>query len=493
MPDISHILTAALTAEQAAAALDPSREVLCVACAGSGKSQTLAYRIANLIASGVPPEQIVAITFTDKAADSIKRRVAKVLVQTGQSVNLIGKMFIGTIHSFCQNILGDADARFRQFDVLDSNKFMLFLMSRYPALGIHTLRARTGDGYFDTLRAVQSAWNVARDEGVPLSAIRARDSVLGSILEGVEAALNQDQFLDFSSMIRLVADGARHPGRILERLSAVRHLLVDEYQDVSGAQEELIQAIHRQGGTIFVVGDDDQSIYGFRGAHVSNILEFTTRYPTAGQHTLGINFRSTEAIVEASSEFVRQELGAQRLPKNPTSHRNPEPRHFGVHFFPVRAEEATWVADRIQSLLGTEYVERDGTSRGLTPADFAILMRSTKSQEGDGNPRHHAFSGELQSRNIPFTLAAGGSVFDRPQVAALREVFTLLATGNPDRTASLQLFSNSLATAFPRANQAAVLRVLSEWGRKIHAPSGTTRSRLFPQSTTHGPSRCSWN
>ncbi|HPT72997.1 MAG TPA: ATP-dependent DNA helicase, partial [Candidatus Cloacimonadota bacterium] len=203
--------------------------------------------------------------------------------------------------------------------------------------------------------------------------------------------------------------------------------------------------------------------------------------PGAGQHTLSTNFRSTQPIVEASGSFAHQELGAQRLPKTPVAERNPAPRHLGIHHFPTRPDEARWVADRIQALLGTEYIERNGTRRGLTPADFAILMSSTKSPEQDGNPRHHAFSSELQSRNVPYTLAAGGSVFDRAQVAALRDVFALFRGGNPDRTASIHVFNTSLLPAFPAADQGQVLQVISVWGRKIHAPTGTTRSRLYPQ------------
>ncbi|HPT73060.1 MAG TPA: UvrD-helicase domain-containing protein, partial [Candidatus Cloacimonadota bacterium] len=222
MPDISHILRADLTGEQANAALDPCREVLCVACAGSGKSRTLAYRIAFLVAGGVLPERIVAITFTEKAAESIKRKVADVLVKTGQSANLLGKMFIGTIHGFCQNILGDSDARYRQFDVLDDNKFKLFLMSRYASLGLHVLRTQMGFQYFQTLEEVQKAWNIASDEGVSLAAITTRVPILGGILEAIKRILLQDQFLDFSSMIRLVADGSRQPGRIQTRLAQVQ-------------------------------------------------------------------------------------------------------------------------------------------------------------------------------------------------------------------------------------------------------------------------------
>lgn len=471
-----------LTQEQAEAAVDPSAAILCIACAGSGKSQTLAYRIARLISEGTPASAIVAITFTEKAADSIKRRVAKVLAKTGFSPSLIGQMYIGTIHAFCQNVLGDADAVYRQYDVLDDNRFMLFLMSRYPELFIQPLRKRFRETYFLTLEQVQHAWNVYRDEGLSLSEIASRDAEVATTLSAIDACLKRDQFLDFSSMVRLVADRARTDTRVQERLSRIKHLLVDEYQDVSGAQEELVASIHSIGANLFVVGDDDQSIYGFRGAHVSNILSFTARYLNVRQHVLETNFRSTRAIVATSNQFVAGQLGPLRLHKEPREHLDLAPNHLSVHHFDTRPEEAAWIASRIKILLGTEYRHADGTVRGLTPGDVAILMRSTKTPEQDDSPRHHAFTQALDALSIPYALNAGGSVFDRPTVAALRQSFIALEAGAINRPAAESLLNEHIRSAFPRVNGEVFFRVLSDWGRRIHAPMGATRQRLFPQA-----------
>lgn len=472
-----------LTKEQAAAAADDSPAILCIACAGSGKSQTLAYRIARLMSQGVPAASIVAITFTEKAADSIKRRVAKVLAQTGQSVNLIGQMYIGTIHAFCRNLLGDADAVFRQYDVLDANRFMLYLMSRFYELGIAELRDRFNGKYFATLKEVRNAWNIYRDEGLSLEDIESRDAEVGFTLRAVESCLRRDQFIDFASIVRQTADRARTDDRVRGRLAAISHLLIDEYQDVSGSQEELISAAHALGARIFVVGDDDQSIYGWRGAHVSNILQFAQRYPGASEHVLATNFRSTRAIVAASNAFIAAQLGPQRLHKEPRQHLDLEPRHLGVHYFEYREDEAQWVADRIAVLLGTTY-EKDGDVRGLTPGDFAVLMRSTKEPEQDRNPRHAAFTRELEARGIRYTLNAGGTVFDRPAVAALRQTFIALQEGALTRPQATQLIDTYIRPAFPQVDVNTTYKVLSEWGRRIHAPTGpgTVRQRLFPQA-----------
>ncbi|WP_250514377.1 ATP-dependent DNA helicase [Caballeronia sp. INDeC2] len=470
-----------LTAEQAAAAADTSATVLCIACAGSGKSQTLAYRIARLISEGTPATSIVAITFTEKAADSIKRRVAKVLVRCGLSANLIGQMYIGTIHAFCQNVLGDSDAIFRQYDVLDDNRFTLYLMSRYPELGINTLKPRFKDRYFETLSQVQHAWNVFRDEGLSIDEIETHDPEVGLVLREIGQRLIRDQFLDFSSMVRETAERAKSNVNVRARLGRIRHLLVDEYQDVSGSQEELIATIHELGANLFVVGDDDQSIYGFRGAHVSNILNFVTRYKGVSEHVLATNFRSTRAIVAATNAFVASQLGPQRLYKQPREHVDLTPRHLAVHHFATRPEEAEWVAQRIKHLLGTEYVQSDGTVRGLTPGDFAILMRSTKTPEQDDNPRHHAFTRELDALNIRYTLNAGGSVFDRPCVAALRETFIALENGPISRPDATRLIDDHIRPAYPRVSPTKTYAVLADWGRRIHAPLGAARQRLFPQ------------
>lgn len=293
-----------------------------------------------LLSLSIPAANIVAITFTEKAADSIKRRVAKVLAQTGQSVNLIGQMYIGTIHAFCRNVLGDADAVFRQYDVLDANRFMLYLMSRYYELGTAELRDRFNDKYFATLKEVRNAWNIYRDEGLSLEDIESRDAEVGFTLRAVESCLRRDQFIDFASIVRETADRAKSDDRVRARLAAISHLLIDEYQNVSGSQEELISAAHELGARIFVVGDDDQSIYGWRGVHVSDILQFSQRYPGASEHVLATNFRSTRAIVAASNAFIAAQLGPQRLHKEPRQHLDLEPRHLGVHYFEYREDEA---------------------------------------------------------------------------------------------------------------------------------------------------------
>jgi len=482
--DISLILERELTPQQRAAASDPAREVLCLACAGSGKSRTLAYRIARLLADDQPAEGIVAFTFTDRAADSIKRRVASALAAVGISPNVLGAMFIGTIHSYCQHILGAINATYRQFDVLDENRLKLYMISRYWQLGLAALRPRArGGSYFDSIKQLGNAWKLLNDEMLTTAAVTALDPELGNVLERLNNSLERDQYIDFSLMVRRVADAlARGDDAARAAVRGLSHLMVDEYQDVSPSQEVLIRQLHEISNSLFVVGDDDQSIYAWRGADVSNILTFRARYPNASSLTLSENFRSTAAIVSASDSFVAAELGASRIAKNPTAVANRNPRDIRVLWFDSRGTEADWIAERISSLLGTAYEEQDETVRGLTLSDFAILMRSTRESEGeDGPPRHAAYTRALTNLGLLFSLEAGGGPFDRPQAAALRSAFALLREGTPTREVLADQFQALFQPAYPAANFEDVARVFTEWGRIIHTPPGGARRRVYPQ------------
>ena len=483
---IDQVLRNELTQEQYAAAVDPAREVLSLACAGSGKSRTLAYRIARLLAEGEAPEGIVAFTFTEKAAESIKRRVSQALSTAGLDPTVIGAMYIGTIHAYCQRILGDMDATYRQYDVLDENRLKLYLISRYYQLGLQNFRNRArGNSYFDTVKQTSDAWKTANDELLDFGAVSSEDPDLGDLLVRIQDGLRADQYIDFSLMIRNVVEAIRNnaPG-VESGIGSLRHLMVDEYQDVNPCQEELIRLLHQRSDTLFVVGDDDQSIYAWRGADVSNILDFQQRYTSCSVHTLSQNFRSTEPIVQASDAFAAITLGPSRISKSPTAFANRLPQDFRVLWFPDRPAEAEWVAGRIQDLLGTAY-DDNGSIRGLTPADFAVLMRSTRQAEQDGAPRHAAFTAALENMGILFSLEAGGGPFDRPQTAVLRTTFELLRNTPLNRNTLQQNFNTQVLPAYPDADFNTLVRVLTDWGRRIHRPQGSTRIRLYPQELVY--------
>ncbi len=490
---IEQVLEANLTDNQRAAVLDDSKDILCLACAGSGKSRTLAFRIAHLIANGCPPQSIIAFTFTDKAAESIKRRVAEALTKFSLPQTLVGAMYIGTIHSYCQYLLGSVDARYRQFEVLDENGLKLYLLSRYYVLGLNGIQGERRARMFETIREISNAWSTTNDEALAYDDIEREDATLGALLKGIYNHLDHDQFIDFSLMIRLaVEELERDSQSINEALSEVKHILVDEYQDVNPMQERLIRQLRNRTDSLMVVGDDDQSIYAWRGADVNNILSFQERYPQCAIHILSTNFRSTQAIVNSSDRFIQQELSTTRYTKNPVSNSDGNISDFKSLWFDTREHEAEWVVNRIQTLLGTKYVEynADGSERevrGLTPADFAILFRSIRRNYNPNNlpHRHYEFTNALRDTGIIYSLDAEGGIFDRPHAQAIRATMELLRNPAPSREATRELFNNTISSCFPDTDFNELTRVLSNWNLLIHTPAGGARRKVYPQELLH--------
>ncbi|NQX56862.1 ATP-dependent helicase [Pedobacter panaciterrae] len=483
---INQILKAELTEEQYKAVIDNNKEILCLACAGSGKSRTLAYRIARLIAEGASAESIVAFTFTEKAAESIKRRVAEALEKCGFSPILVGAMSIGTIHSYCQHLLGEMDPKYRQFDVLDENRLKLFILSRYPKLSVQDVRASKNLGMFATINEVSNCWKIANDEMISFEDLDVHDPYIADTLKKLYSLLDKDQYIDFSLMIRLVVEALEAKDRSVGlALQNVKHLLVDEYQDVNPSQEKLIKGIYNLIETLIVVGDDDQSIYAWRGADVNNIIEFSVRYPNSSIHTLSENFRSTRAIVETADNFITNILSTTRISKSPISHSDGNVRHLGNLWFDNPIEEAEWIAGRIKDLLGTKYVE-NGSERGLTKADFAILMRSVSGGTRNGDPaRHSVYTQALTNANISYSIEAEGSIFTRPYGTVLRGTMELLREPGVTREELKKFFDEEIILHFPHANFRELAKIIGNWNTKIHTPMGGARRKVYPQELIH--------
>jgi len=471
-----------MTQEQYNTVIDESREVLCLACAGSGKSRTLSFRIARLIHEGSAPESIIAFTFTEKAAESIKRRVADALEKADLPVALVGAMYIGTIHAYCQHLLGSMNARYRQFEVLDENGLKLFLLSRYYDLGLQEVQASRQALMFVTIKEVSNAWKMANDELLSYDEIEQEDRPLGRCLKSINTRLDSDQYIDFSLMIRRVVEALEdNNAEINAALESVDHLMVDEYQDVNVSQERLIRGLYSRMNTLFVVGDDDQSIYGWRGADVRNIIEFDQRYPNCASHTLSTNFRSTESIVTASNLFVQLELSTSRIDKTPRSHSDGNIQQFGNLWFEARENEAEWIAARINELIGTKYIEGNGIERGLCKSDFAILMRSVQGGTMNGGaPHHRAFTSALAEAGITYLIEAEGSIFERLHARILRDAMELLRLPGIPRPEAISFFNSNVLPVYPNADLNRFLAVLADWNNQIHRPLDTRR-KVYPQ------------
>jgi DNA helicase-2/ATP-dependent DNA helicase PcrA len=473
-----------LTQAQGAVALDGSPELLALACAGSGKSRTLAFRIARLIADGVEPQEIVAFTFTNKAAESLKQRISEALQRSGQDPLMMGAMFVGTIDSFTKTMLGSIDARFRQFDQLDPNRMKLYLMSRYAQLNVHVFRNARGLAYFETIDQIADAFETAQNLSIEHAALAAADPELADLLDRLRGALDRDEYIDFTTACRVVAEAfenvANHPD-----LPHVAELLVDEYQDINPLQQRLIDALRGRGAHLFAVGDDDQAIFGWRGADVSNILSFERRYAGATVLALNHNFRSTTPIVSAADRFISAEIGANRMPKTPVAAENRVPQDFAILSFPTQSDEAQAIAARINELLGKEYVENDERRRGLMPADFAILMKSTRRGDYANEARHQIYTDALSQLGIPFVVESTGDLFERAHVVMVRDAMELLRVSSPNRNTVATFFNTRMLPLFVHANVQEVYSFYAKWGRLIHPAPGGPRQRLFPQELLH--------
>lgn len=480
------ILRLNLTDDQYNAVIDDAKHILCLACAGSGKSRTLAFKIAFLISEGAAPESIVAFTFTEKAAESIKRRVAEALRKFGLSENYIGAMFIGTLDSFCQKLLGNIDATYRQYDILDQNGLFLFVLSRFYQLG---LRHQRGVWSFNTIKELTAAWQTINNENLDLDEIDTYDSDLHAKLSSMSERLLSDGYMDFSYAIKLAVKELKkisiREGSYIEKY---RYLLVDEYQDINPIQEEFIKTFSDLLDMLLVVGDDDQAIYGWRGANVQNILTFKDRYPDVSVHKLLVNFRSTKAIVDTANRFVQSTLNYERLPKEIAFHLDGNIQELRKLWFECRQDEATWIAERIQSLVGTTYIEYnpDGTEkrrRGLTYSDFAILLRGIHNSNGEN--RDVQFVDALRALDIPVKTTGEGGIFDRPYAQCILSIMELLQESTRDRIAAENVFNGQVLPVFPSADKRKYLQVLQHWHHEIHAPIESGRRKVYPQKFLH--------
>lgn len=479
------ILHSNLTDEQYEAVVDKAKNILCLACAGSGKSRTLAYKIAYLISGGEQPESIIAFTFTEKAAESIKRRVAEALQKFGLSENLVGAMFIGTLDAFCQKILGDIDAKYRQFDILDQNRLVLYVMSRQHKLGI-----TNGQGYFKRIKEFTEAWQTMHNENIDLKEIKKYDADLYKRLSCLSDSMRADGYMDFSFAIYLAVQELRKiekkEGSYVEKF---KYLFVDEYQDINPIQEEFIKTLSGFLDMLFVVGDDDQSIYGWRGANVQNILTFKDRYSDVKIHKLLVNFRSTKAIVETANSFIKKTIPFARLPKEIKYCRDGNIQDLRNLWFSTRDEEAKWVAQRIKSLVGTTYVEynADGTEknrRGLTYSDFAVLIRGIRSQNGEN--KDIQFVNAMRELDIPVKTSGEGGIFDRPYALCILEIMELLRSeAGVNRNDAEKCFVRSVLPVFPNADKNKYFKILQEWYSNIYASVVTARRKVYPQNFLH--------
>lgn len=405
-----------------------------IACAGSGKTEFVSERIAYQIYKKVAkPDQIVAFTFTEKAAEELKFRVrSKIHELLGKQPD-IGDMYIGTIHAFAFKVIQDFIPKYRAYDMLDEVKRLAFLSSIKRDIDFdHIFNSlnkrhkwnfyRHGNKQNWAYRTFIKDIDLYREESLTDEATLS-DSFRNGYRVYLEK-LDEKRFLDFSSILRIAVDTLEKEPRVRKKLQEqYSFFTVDEYQDVNPIQEKLIQLISNKKN-VCVVGDDDQSIYQFRGADVQNIITFQKRYSKVAIHQLDINRRSHDAIVKTATELIKSN-NPDRLKKDiKDKGLDSEKGDLYKVLFPTQEEEVEWIVKKVKSLVGTEYLD-GGFPRKLKYSDFAFLFRSIRHE---ADPYIEAF----RNAEIPVIYAGTGGLFKTPEITSIIKILEFITECDKD-------------------------------------------------------------
>ncbi|MFH1047235.1 MAG: ATP-dependent DNA helicase [Patescibacteria group bacterium] len=396
-----------------------------IACAGSGKTEVVARRIAKLLTPGTPstclPRNIIAFTFTERAAAELKERVIARCDAMRGHIHGLAEMYIGTIHAFSLDFLKSEAPEYLKFEVLNEVQQLLFVDRFCKESGLTSSRDLKGAPlarYKDTNYYVR-ALSILREDSVN-SSILTTCSV-GQGLEKYRNLLEHKRYFDYSSILEIAVDQIQHNKELRKKLrKRIRHVIIDEYQDVNPIQEKLVAAFRDLGADVCVVGDDDQTVYQWRGGDVSNILTFEDRYPDTKQIRLEENFRSSEGVVASARDFIGKN-DHERLKKEmkPASAQKYEPGDLVVLQFDDPFTEAEHIVDSIKSLRGVA-VSDEGGERGISWSDMAILLRSVKKTAGP-------ITDSLRKAGIPYIVAGMNNLFETAEAEAARQLFYYLA------------------------------------------------------------------
>jgi DNA helicase-2/ATP-dependent DNA helicase PcrA len=402
-----------------------------IACAGSGKTQVISARIVNILktkkSQGISPANIVAFTFTDKAAGELKDRIHRLCKEELGSDLGLAEMFVGTIHAYCLNLLQAPPLyKFLKYTVLTDVQQRLLIDRNSTKSGLTQVPLLSGgklERWKDS-RLYQQLLGIYGEGNVNLNKVPAE---VKSAVQQYYELLDAKKYLDYTMIIAQAVAEIENNTALREKVSTqLKYLVVDEYQDVNPLQEMLIRQLHDLGANLCVVGDDDQTIYQWRGSDVSNIIDFTTRYPKVKQVPLNDNYRSSSGIVIAARQVIENN-NPGRLAKQMES-TDAQPYHRGdvlAVTFDDPNQEAAWIAKKIKALHSTSYKDKkDSQPRGLTYADFAILLRSVRNDAGP-------ILAALAAEEIPFIVGGMNGLFDTAEIQAMRAVFFFLADFAP--------------------------------------------------------------
>lgn len=404
------LLLDGLNDKQREAVAAPIGNYLVLAGAGSGKTRVLTHRIAWLIGvENVPESNILAVTFTNKAANEMRHRIESTLFQTSNH-SMFG-MWVGTFHSIANRLLRshylDADLP-QDFQIMDSED-QVRLLKRL--LKLHNIDEK----HFPPKHV---AWyiNAQKDKGNRAKDIEHHNDLnekkLVEIYQLYQEACDRAGLLDFAELLIRTYEMLKKKPLILQRYQQrFQHILIDEFQDTNNIQYDLIRLLAGDSGKVMIVGDDDQSIYGWRGAQVENIQKFLKDYPKAETIRLEQNYRSTGHILSAANKLIAN--NDNRLGKNLwTASGNGDPVEIYCAFNEL--DEARFVASQIQ-----QWKEDEGSY-----SECAVLYRS--------NSQSRVIEEALIQANIPYRIYGGMRFFERQEIKDALAYLRLIANRQDD-------------------------------------------------------------
>ena len=447
-----------LNPQQRLAAETLEGPVLILAGAGSGKTRALTCRAANLMAHGVQPWQILALTFTNKAAREMRERIGQLVGESAEEA------WISTFHSSCARILRRDIEKLgysRSFVIYDDDDQQTVLKEILKRLNI--------DEKFLPVRELKAKISDAKnklmspDEWFQQSGKDRRSQMIHDVYVEYEGRLKGNNALDFDDLLvktlQLLVD---HPPVLESYRKRFRYVMVDEYQDTNFAQYSLIKLLTAESRNLCVVGDDDQSIYGWRGADIRNILDFEKDFPDATVIKLEQNYRSTANILDAANQVIAHNAGRKEKALWTEAGEGESIKLFAAG---DEREEAAWVADRIRQL------SRNGEPYG----DCAILYRT--------NAQSRVLEEMLMRAGIPYKVFGGTKFYDRKEV---RDVIAYLRVMvNPSDDVSLRRIINVPKRAI---GDSTVLELM-EHARNMEMPLYSALSDL-PESLSSRPRKC---
>lgn len=402
---------------QKEAVLHTDGPLLLMAGAGSGKTRVLTHRIAYLIEEKeVNPWNILAITFTNKAAKEMKERVNAILASGGEDV------WVSTFHSMCVRILR-RDVDFigynRNFTIIDSSEQLTLMKRILKELNIDPKKydPRSILGTISQAKnSLQTPQDFAKMQGSYYEEIAAK------CYAAYQKELQYNQCMDFDDLImNTIRLFEEHPDSLTYYQNKFHYIHVDEYQDTNHAQYTLVNLLAGRFRNLCVVGDADQSIYGWRGADMQNILDFEKDYPDAAVILLEQNYRSTKNILSAANQVI--ENNSNRKPKNLWTE-NKEGNKITYYRADNERDETRFIVDRMQ-----EEIRSNHRNYG----DFAILYRT--------NAQSRVMEETLLKANIPYKMVGGHKFYDRKEIKDILAYLNVLA--NPQDSISFERIVNS--------------------------------------------------